>query len=259
MFFCSPIKSTCIAAIIGGAFSVFTAQATVINLIDLTQTPTANALNNELALGETVSPNTAGSLSYLVTTFTFGADSQAHIRSWFDFTGGQNRLGVEIQDTGLVQTINQGDPGDTTFTVAGGGATGFMAGQSVTLIVRSYFHSTNDGMRVTGGTSDDMLMNVWVNPTGSATETAVSPGDANMLNDGDLHTLWNSHSYGFLTQEIQNQGTPGTGGQNFITSTRIFTGADATFANALAFATIPEPSALLLGTIGSMLLLRRRR
>ena len=216
-----------------------------IYISDLTQTPTTTAgpvSTNIQTLngGAVVNPQSNGppaSLSYFVTTFTFGSESQAHIEAFFEATGGQDRMGVRVHDTGLVEVMNSSDPGRTTFSIGGGGGAGFMAGESVTLIVRSYWNSTNDGLRSTLGTSDDMLVNVWVNPTGSATETAVAPGDTNMLNDGDLHSLWNSVNYGFLALEIENQGTPGTGGQNSITNTKLLTGSDATFANALALAT----------------------
>lgn len=244
------------------ALGVGTAQAAVIPVADLTQTPTTNATQqNDVATpnGGVINDNVDGTLAYYVTTFVFGSESQAHLETFFEFSAGQDRTGIRVQDTGRVDFTNQGDPGDTTFDIGGGGGVGFMAGQTVTLLVRTYWHSTNDGLRATLGTSDDILFNAWVNPTGSATETAVTPGDANMLNDGDLHTLWNANDFFFLTQEILNQGTPGTGGDNSIINTTVLTGSDATFANALALATIPEPASLALVGFGGLLIASRRR
>lgn len=247
------------------AIAATTAHAATISVPDLTQTPTADATQTTdiaaLNGGVVVNPQTTDpvSLSYYVTTFSFGTGSTAHLQTFFEFSGGQDRLGVEVQDSGLVQIAKSGDPGRTNTTISGGGAAGFMAGQAVTLLVRSYWDSTNDGLRATLGTGDDMLMNIWVNPTSSSTETAVTPGDANMLNDGDLHTLWNSDRYTFLRQQIFNNGTAGGAGDNSIINTTVFTGSDATFANALAAATIPEPSTAFLGALGALALLRRRR
>lgn len=237
------------------------AQAAVIGVTDLTQTPTADATKqNDVATpnGGVINDNVDGTLAYYVTTFVFGAESQAHMETFWELFGGQDRVGVRVQDTGRVDFTNQSDTGDTTFDIGGGGGAGFMAGESVTLLIRSYWHSTNDGLRGTLGTSDDVLFNVWVNPTGSATETAVSPGDTNMLNDGDLHTLWNASDFFFLTQEILNQGTPGTGGDNSITNTAVLTGADATFENALLAAGVPEPASVALLCLGGLMVMRRR-
>lgn len=268
-------KSTYATLLIGSAIAATSAYAAVINVTDFTQAPPANPTDGRFDVatpnGSVVNPNTNGSLVYYVTTFTFGSESQAHISTFWELSAFQDRTGITVEDTGLVSFNNDGDPGRTTFDInpAGNGPTlsvGEMAGQTVTMIFRSYFNTGNDALRATNTTGDDMLMNIWVNPTGSSTENTPAGGfgsngvaTANMLSDGDMQTLWNTSSYTYLSQRIQNQSTPGTGGQNSITNTRVFTGADATFANALAFATIPEPSTALLGGLGMLALLRRRR
>jgi len=177
---------------------------------------------------------TPSNIVYLITTFTFGAGSDAHLRVFFEYTGGQDRLGVEIQDTGLVQTINQGDPGDTTYNFSQD-----MAGETVVLLVKQMYHADNDSLRTTVGTGDDNLMNVWVNPTRTSVE-------GSGLTAGDLHTLWNSYGYGYLKQEIRNESTPGTAGDSSITKTVILTGANATFARALSLALPPAGTVIVI-------------
>jgi len=222
--------------------TILTSRAGEINIIDHSLTPDGSGIVSDQQTdiktpngGVAVLPNTNGlDPVYAVTTFTFGTGSLAHIDSFFEFTGGQDRLGVRVEDTGLVTFLNQGDPGDTSFTIAGGGAAGFMAGQSVTLLIKQHYDTSNDSLRATQGTGDDNLMNIWVNPTGASVE-------GSGLSAGDMHTLWNSYGYGFYTQRIRNENTPGTAGQSSITDTVILTGTDATFANALALATGSTP------------------
>jgi hypothetical protein len=170
------------------------------------------------------------------------------MRTIFNATGGQNRLGIEVQDNGLVQFVSTGDPGRTNVNLAQD-----MAGQTITLLVKQHYNTTNDSLRATNGTSDDTLMTAWINPD-------INDVEGSGLIAGDMHTLWNSRQYRFFTQTIQNQGTPGTAGSSQIFSTVILTGTDATFANALDIAIVPEPSTTaLLGLGGLALILRRRR
>jgi len=83
---------------------------------------------------------------------------------------------------------------------------------------------------------------------------------ANANYTGDVSSRpWNSSGFETFRQRIANNSTPDTAGDSSILNTTIFTGTDATFANALAAATIPEPSTALLGGLGLLALLRRRR
>jgi hypothetical protein len=97
------------------------------------------------------------------------------------------------------------------------------------------------------------LPNGYVKQNGSGTVA-----NANFTGDVAGHP-WNSSQFFLLRQRIDNNFTPGTAGNTSILNTKVLTGSDATFANALALATIPEPSAALLGGLGALLLLRRRR
>jgi len=249
------------------------AGAAIINLNNYTLTPDGQNLtttfqHTEIATlngGTNVLPNSGTPVVYLVTSLIFGASSDAHLQVQFSTSSTTaNRIGIEVQDTGLISSLGTGDgvlqaissttPKRTSVNLAQD-----VAGQTITLLIKlqydSTFSATYDARTSFNGsqsTSDDTLMNVWINPTGSDVE-------GSGLTAGDMYALWNSASFSYIRQNIQNQLTPGTAGDSSITNTRIFTGADATWANALAFATIPEPSAALLGSLGILLLFRRRR
>jgi len=173
------------------------------------------------------------------------------------------RVGIEVQDTGLVQTISTGDgilqavspttPKRTTVNLAQD-----MAGQTITLLAKLQYDATlsatYDARTTLNGalsTSDDTLMNVWINPDGTDVE-------GSGLTAGDMYALWNSAGFNWFRQTIQNQSTPGTAGTSSIIDTTVLTGSDATFANALALA-VPEPSTALLGGLGLLAFMRRRR
>lgn len=236
------------------ALAAATTQAAVININNTSLTPDGttasqvdqtqiNLLNDG---GADVLPKVTGEVVYLVTTYTFGTGSDVHFTSRFNATGGQNRLGVEVQDTGFIQFVSSGDTTRTSVNLATD-----LAGTTTTLLIKQSYDLNNNITYGKAGNDDDNIMNVWVNPTASSVE-------GSGLSAGDMSTIWNSSVYRFFTQTIANQSTPATAGDSFITNTTILTGADATWANALAIA-IPEPSVALLGGLGLLGLLRRRR
>jgi hypothetical protein len=180
--------------------------------------------------GGNVLPTGASShVAYFVTTFTFGENSDAHLQANFRATGGQARVGVEVNDDGLVQFIGTGDTTRTTFNLSQN-----MAGRSVVLLVKAHYDPNHNVIYGKSNAADDTLFNAWVNPTGSSVEGSGQSA-------GDMQTVWNSATFGFFGQTIQNQSTLGTAGTSLITDTVVLTGADATFANALALATGGPP------------------
>ena len=236
------------------------AQAAVINVPDYTLVPDGSTFGSDnsntstqLQITDVQTPNggvvlPAGgtSTAYVVTTFTWGAGSNVHMFAHFAISNGANRLGVAADDDGIF--ISFGD-GNNNFATAGGNGINLaqdMAGQTVTILLEFLYDVNRNTLN-----SDDTLMNVWINPTVSSTASGGSAG-------GDFNVVWNSSAFTRFEQRIENQGTPGTSGASSITNTTILTGTDATWSNALAIA-IPEPSAVLLGSLGILALLRRRR
>jgi hypothetical protein len=189
--------------------------------------PTGNATTNTT------------STVYMVSSFVFGTGTAADMYLNFAASVGQDRLGISISNAGIATIVGRGNP-LPTFNLNQS-----MAGATVTILLE-YLYDFNRNTT----NADDTLLNVWINPTGS---TAPSNG----LAAGDLNTVWNSSSFVFLEQRIDNNATPGTAESSSILNTTILTGTDATFANAIAL--IPEPSAALLGGLGLLALLRRRR
>lgn len=196
--------------------------------------------------GNVLPAGTSVHVAYFVTTFIFGENSDAHLQANFRATGGQPRVGIEIQDTGIVQFIGTGDTTRTSFNFNQD-----MAGQTIVLLVKAHYDPNHNVTYGKTNEADDTLFNAWINPTSSSVEGSGQSA-------GDIQTVWNSATFGFFGQTIQNQSTPGTAGTSFITNTVVLTGSDATFENALAIA-IPEPSTALLGGLGLLALLRRRR
>jgi len=195
------------------------------NLTTTFQNTNINTLN-----GGTVLPASGTPVVYVVSTFTFGTSSDAHLQWQFYVNeASAGRIGVEIQDTGLVQFIGTSDSTQTNFNFAQD-----MAGQTVTLLAKLSYNATNNVTYGKANAADDTVMNVWINPTGSEVE-------GSGLSAGDLSTVWNSAGFNWFRQTIQNQNTPGTAGSSSITNTTILTGAEAIFANALALATGGNP------------------
>ena len=195
------------------------------NLTTTIQNTNVSTLN-----GGSVLPGSGTPVVYVVSTFSFGAASDAHLQ-WQFYVNETSapRLGVEVNDDGLVQFLGSNDSTRTSFNLARN-----MAGETITLLAKLSYDQNHNVTYGKANASDDTVMNVWVNPTGSDVE-------GSGLSAGDLSTIWNSAGFNWFRQVIQNQLTPGTAGASSITSTTILTGADATFANALSLATGGAP------------------
>lgn len=267
--------STYAALMVSSIVAASSARAAVITIADYSLTPDGGNLTTTFQHTSTgsVLPATNGTIVYVVSTFTFGTVSDAHLQWNFSTSATvANRIGIQVQDTGLVETIGTGDGilqkiSPTTNKRSNVNLATDMAGTTITLLAKLYYNSavSDDlGTRsaaLPGGSannSDDTIMNVWINPTNSDVEGDTSSSAA-MINNGDMYAVWNSAGFSYFRQTIQNQNTPITSGDSSITNTTILTGANATFANALALATVPEPSTALLGGFGLLALLRRRR
>ena len=245
------------------------AHGAILNLTDYSLVPDGS--NSSPLQTYDVNTNNGGTVVngsspvvYVVTTFSFGTGSLANMQVNFTASAGQDRLGVGFTDNGFGFTPGDGT-GSNDFDINGGASNpaSFMAGQTVTIVGKFEFDANYSTVYSRSNSSEDSFATFWVNPDGSELEGSGRPdgadGVANSNFEGDFASnLWNSSSFFLMEQRIFNNSTPGSGGTNSIINTTILTGADATFANAIALA-IPEPSAATLGLLGSLLLLRRRR
>jgi hypothetical protein len=248
------------------------AHATILTVPDFSLTPdgtTASPLQTY-----DINANNPGSIvnstfpvAYFVTRFVFGPDTLADIQLNFAASAGQDRLGIRITDNGIANTIGDGADSSIDFDFDGAGVNpaGTMAGQTVTIIGKFLYDATFSATYGETNTSNDSFATFWINPTVSALEGSGLPnnyGNPDVPNanfTGDFASpLWNSSSFFLLEQRIFNNSTPDGNDDSSIVNTTILTGTNATFANALALA-IPEPSAALLGGLGLLALLRRRR
>ena len=250
--------------------AVGTADAAVLSVPDFSLTP--NSTSDSPVQTYDVNTNNGGTIvkngdpvAYFVTTFTFGTDTRADLQLNFAASLGQDRLGIRVTDNGFASST--GDGSDTSnefdFDGAGTNSPGTMAGQTVTIIGKFSFDANNSVTYSQSNASNDTFATFWINPTSSAEEGSGLPdgyaGVANANFKGDFaSSLWNSSSFFLLEQRIFNNGTLTGSGDSAIVNTTLLTGADATFANALALATIPEPSTLALMGLGGLLIARRR-
>jgi len=262
------------AATIGAAAY---SQAAVISVADYTLVPDSTNYGdsnaNTVLQDQRTDINTANGgtivkstdpVAFYVTTFSFGTSTSADIYLNFTASAGQDRLGIKATVGGIF-TVHGGGGSAQTFNIGSG-----LAGQTVTIIGKFLFDATHSDTYGRNNASDDTIATFWINPTVSDTEGSGLPdgylkqnGSGTVPNanfTGDVAGQpWNSSEYFLLRQRIDNNFTPGTAGNTSILNTKVLTGPDATFANALTLATIPEPSAALLGGLGMLALLRRRR
>ena len=124
--------------------------------------------------GGNVLPSGASThIVYAITTFTIGAGSDAHVEANFRATGGQPRVGVQLQDTGQLNWIGTGDSTRTNFNFNQD-----MAGETVVLIMKAHYDPNHNVVYGKTNAADDTLFNVWVNPDGSSVEgSGQSAGD----------------------------------------------------------------------------------
>jgi hypothetical protein len=222
--------------------------------------------NIQTANGNQTIVNAAFPVAYIVSTFSFGTGTLADIRINFSASVGQDRLGFRITDNGIASGTGDGNDNSIDFDFDGAGTNpaSTMAGQTITVIGKFEFDATYSTTYGRTNVSEDSFATFWINPTGSDTEGSGRPNGADGVANANFtgvfaSNLWNSSSFVLLEQRIFNNSTPGTAGASTIGNTTVITGTDATFANALALATIPEPSSALLGGLGLLALLRRRR
>jgi len=264
-------KHTYAALLLGSAIAATSAQAAVINIADYSVVPdgtdfgaSTNFLSTENQRTDINAAN-GGSIvksgdpvAYFVTTFVFGSGTSADINLNFTAGAGQERLGIEANPNGIFSSTGDATSSET-YDIGSS-----LVGQTVTIIGKFEYDSSYSVLYDGVADADDTIATFWINPTGSSTEGSGLPdgykGVANANYTGDLHSQnWNSSQYFLLQQRIENNLTLGTEGTSSIINTTVLTGTDATFANALALATIPEPSTALLGGLGLLALLRRRR
>ena len=263
------------------ALAASSAQAAIINIADYTLTPdgtnygssnhylnTEEQRTNIKALNDNLATvNAAQPVAFFVTTFTFGADTLASINLNFGASLGQERLGISITSSGLAFGSGDGQNYNAFYDYDFGSS---MGGQAVTIIGKFQYDVNNSVIYGQTNTGNDTIATFWINPTTATLEGSGLPEGytrpdgggtiANASYTGDVSSRpWNSASFETFRQRIANNSTPGTAGASSITNTTILTGTDATFASALALATVPEPSAALLSGLGFLALLRRRR
>jgi len=253
------------------AFAAGSASAAVINVPDYSLEPdgtdygtSSSYLITEdqrtdinAANGGTIVKST-DPVAFYVTTFSFGADTSADMYLNFTFSAGQDRLGIKVTPAGSA-TVHGG--GGTVQSYTHGSS---LVGQTVTIIGKFEYDATYSDTYSRSNANDDTIATFWINPTSSDTEGSGLPdgyaGVANANFTGDVAGVpWNSSQFYLLKQRIDNNFTPGTAGTSSILNTTVLTGADATFANALAIATIPEPTSLALLSLAGLALIARRR
>ena len=262
-------NATVIALILGGM--AVSATAAVIPIADYSLVPdgtnygssnhytsTENQRTDINSLNGGTIVKSTDPVAYYVTTFSFGKDTLAQLNLNFTASVGQERLGLQANANGSFITTGDATNG-TDFNL------GLISGQTVTIIGKFEYDATNSDTYGQSNVSNDSFATFWINPDQSDTEGSGMPdgykGVANANFTGDFASdIWNSSSFYLLQQRINNNLTPGTAGISAILNTTVLTGADATWANALALANVPEPSTMVLAGLGlAGLCLRRRR
>ncbi|MEO0475046.1 MAG: PEP-CTERM sorting domain-containing protein [Planctomycetota bacterium] len=273
------MKYHCTAALITtAALSAGTSDAAQISLAGASLTPDdTNAI--ETTFSDINTPNGGSSVLgnpdtvYLITTFSWGLGSDAHMTARFNFdapgaSNDRGRAGISAEDTGVFSWAGTGANVLDYPTNSISSRTNFdlaqdMAGQTVTILVKFYregggagdistLYNIRNGNNGNPSNGSDVLMNAWINLDANDVE-------GSGLSAGDMYALWNIGDMNGFKEIVENRSTPSTAGDSSISNTVILTGSDATFANALLAAGVPEPGSLALLAMGCLLIARRRR
>jgi hypothetical protein len=233
--------------------SALSANAAIISIADFTATPDGSTTifnqGHDVATpngGNILTNSIAGQqFVYVLATLNFAAGTSVnmgfgfHSASTIAANAAPNRAGVSLSSAGVADITGgfASSPGTVSL--------GSVVGQSVTVLLQLDY----DKDRNTSN-NDDNIASFWINPTNADTTSSFDM----------TSNPYNSYNFAGFAPYIRNNGTLGTIGESSITDIKILTGSDATFANALALATVPEPdAAMLIGLVGFSLILRRRR
>ena len=219
--------------------AVVPTQAAVINLSD--HTAVAGTGNFTQSLGTTISNDNAvymvGTITWQPNATNLEATANFHLaanqqRGGFGSRGGS----VDIMLDGGIEGQGSGRP-DGAYTVdTTAGAT-----TSYTFVLKIDQTNTTDPGAGNYWTTGNPNMWLWIDPNLAATEGSQA---------ATMSAWWSGQNN--FAQVFYNHGTGSPNGDVVYSDFSVHYGGDSPFA-------VPEPSSALLGMLGSLLLLRRRR